>query len=196
MKQDIGGYTCRNVEVVAAIDTDTRKVGKSLKDVIFSKPTTLFTIKMYQITSVVKGPVLDGVSKIDNLKDTNDFFIISDKEDCDVEKYLQDSKVDILINYLIVGSQKATEYYAEICLRTKISLLNCIPVFIASNPSWEKRFMEAGIPLVGDDMKSQFGASILSQMLQELAISRGHHVKAHIQRNIGGNTDFKYDKSI
>lgn len=192
MKHDIGGYTCRNVEVVAAIDVDARKVGKSLKHAIFSKPncTPIYYKDVPDGPVVVKGPVLDGVCIPENLKDHEDFFIISDKEDCDVEKYLQDSKVDILINYLPVGSQKATEYYAEICLRTKISLLNCIPVFIASNPSWEKRFIEAGIPLVGDDMKSQFGASILSQMLQELAISRGHHVKAHIQRNIGGNTDF------
>lgn len=192
MRQDIGGYTCNNIEVVAAIDVDQRKVGKTLKEAISSKPncTPIYCNDVSEGPIVVKGPVLDGVSNIDNLKDPNDFFIVSDKEDCDVEKYLKDNGVDILINYLPVGSQKATEYYAELCLRTKISLLNCIPVFIASDPEWEKRFIDAGIPIVGDDMKSQFGASILSQMLQELAISRGHHVKAHIQRNVGGNTDF------
>ncbi len=192
MKHDIGGYTCNNIEVVAAIDVDERKVGKTLKEAILSKPncTPIYYNDVSEGPIVVKGPVLDGVSNIDNLKDPNDFFIVSDKEDCDVEKYLQDNGADILINYLPVGSQKATEYYAELCLRTKISLLNCIPVFIASDPEWEQRFIESGIPIVGDDMKSQFGASILSQMLQELAISRGHHVKAHIQRNVGGNTDF------
>jgi myo-inositol-1-phosphate synthase len=96
----------------------------------------------------------------------------------------------VLINYLPVGSQLATEFYAEICLELGISLVNCIPVFIASDEVWEQRFIDAGIPIIGDDMRSQFGASIVSQMLQELAFERGHHVKAHIQRNVGGNTDF------
>ena len=192
IRKNIGGYMCNNIEVVAAIDIDKRKVGKTLKQAIFSKPncTPVYNDNVDDGPVVVKGPALDGVSQIDNLKDDEDFFIISEEEECDIEKYLLDRGVDILINYLPVGSQKATEYYAELCIRTKISLLNCIPVFIASNPEWEKRFIDAGIPIVGDDMKSQFGASILSQMLQELAISRGHHVKAHIQRNVGGNTDF------
>ena len=167
-------------------------VTKSMKDAIFSKPncTPIYMNNIPDGPTVVKGPVLDGVCIPENLKDHEDFFIVSEEEDCDVEKYLLQRNVDILINYLPVGSQKATEYYAELCLRTKISFLNCIPVFIASDPVWEKRFIDAGVPIIGDDMKSQFGASILSQMLQELAISRGHHVKAHIQRNVGGNTDF------
>jgi myo-inositol-1-phosphate synthase len=108
----------------------------------------------------------------------------------DIESILRDRQVDIVINYLPVGSQKATEFWAERCLATGVSLCNCIPVFIASNPIWEQRFVDAGIPLIGDDMKSQFGASILSQMLQELAFARGHEVKFHCQRNVGGNTDF------
>lgn len=192
MREDIGGYFCNNIEVVAAIDIDSRKVGKTMKSAIFSKPncTPIYMSNIPDGPTIVKGPVLDGVCIPENLKDPEDFFIVSEDEECDIEKYLLEREVDMLINYLPVGSQKATEYYAELCLRTKISLLNCIPVFIASDPEWEKRFIEAGIPIVGDDMKSQFGASILSQMLQELAISRGHHVKAHIQRNIGGNTDF------
>lgn len=194
MKSDIGGYTCDNIEVVACIDVDKRKVGKNLKDAIHSKPncTPIYFNDIPNGPEVVMGHVLDGVCELENidLKSKDDFFVVSDEEPIDIEKYLLEKGVDILINYLPVGSQKATEYYAEICLRTKISLLNCIPVFIASLPSWESRFIEAGIPIIGDDMKSQFGASILSQMLQELAISRGHHVKAHIQRNVGGNTDF------
>jgi myo-inositol-1-phosphate synthase len=103
---------------------------------------------------------------------------------------LKTHEVDVLVNYLPVGSQKATEFWAKICLDLGISFVNCIPVFIASDPEWEQKFINAGIPIIGDDMKSQFGASIVSQMLQELAFARGHHVKAHIQRNVGGNTDF------
>ena len=108
----------------------------------------------------------------------------------DIVAQLRQHEAEVLINYLPVGSQLATEFYAEICLELGISLVNCIPVFIASDPQWEQRFVEAGIPIIGDDMRSQFGASIVSQMLQELAFERGHHVKAHIQRNVGGNTDF------
>jgi myo-inositol-1-phosphate synthase len=108
----------------------------------------------------------------------------------DIVRHLKDLEVEILVNYLPVGSQLATEFYAGICLELGISLVNCIPVFIASDPAWEQKFIDAGIPIIGDDMRSQFGASIVSQMLQELAFERGHHVKAHIQRNVGGNTDF------
>jgi myo-inositol-1-phosphate synthase len=103
---------------------------------------------------------------------------------------LLENKVDVLINYLPVGSQLATEFWANIAIENKISFVNCIPVFIASNKEWEKKFYDNKTTIIGDDMRSQFGASILSQMLQELAFERGHKVKAHIQRNVGGNTDF------
>jgi len=99
-------------------------------------------------------------------------------------------EVDVLINYLPVGSEKATYFWADICLQTKINLVNCIPVFIASDEEWQNKFYDAEIAIIGDDMRSQFGASVLSQMLQELAFDRGHEVKCHIQRNVGGNTDF------
>ena len=89
-----------------------------------------------------------------------------------------------------VGSQSATEFWAHACLRNKISMVNCIPVFLASDPQWSLRFEKAGVCIIGDDMRSQFGASVLSQMLEELALSRGHRVIAHIQQNVGGNTDF------
>lgn len=103
---------------------------------------------------------------------------------------LADARVDVVVNYLPVGSQRATEFWAEVCLEGGIAFCNCIPVFIASDPAWEARFVAAGLPLIGDDMRSQFGASVLSQMLQELAFDRGHTVRAHIQQNVGGNTDF------
>jgi myo-inositol-1-phosphate synthase len=103
---------------------------------------------------------------------------------------LTTSDINVLVNYLPVGSQKATEFWAEVCLKAKVAMVNCIPVFLASNPVWNQRFKQAKVAIIGDDMKSQFGASVLSQMFQELAESRGHKVKIHVQQNSGGNTDF------
>jgi myo-inositol-1-phosphate synthase len=201
MKKDIGGYLVENVEVVLAFDVDKRKVGKSLKYAIVEKPncTPLFlSMEEMEDGPIVKmGTIMDGVCEITNSNTSNfspeETFVLSDEPEIKKEEMVSlliDNKIDILINYLPVGSQKATEYYAECCIESKTSFLNCIPVFIASDPSWEQKFVDANIPIIGDDMKSQFGASVLSQMIQELAILRGHKVKCHIQRNIGGNTDF------
>ena len=192
MKSRIGGYSVANIEVVAAFDVDKRKVGKHFRDAMWQKPncTPCYEANVPDGPVVQMGPVLDGVPSLMEDYPDDEAFRVADLEPVDVAQVLTDRKVDILINYLPVGSQKATEWYAEQCLKTGVSLLNCIPVFIASNPVWEQKFIDAGIPLVGDDMKSQFGASILSQMLQELAFARGLNVNAHIQRNVGGNTDF------
>ena len=192
MSIDIGGYKPEHIQVVAAIDVDKRKVGKSLKNAIFSKPncTPVLYGDVQDGPIVSMGKVLDGISPIMNGNDEDFAFRVADNDTEDILNLLKDTKTDILINYLPVGSQKATEYYANVCLEANVAFLNCIPVFIASDPVWEQKFIEAGLPLIGDDMKSQFGASIISQMLQELAFSRGHKVKCHIQRNIGGNTDF------
>ena len=192
MKSRIGGYSVANIEVVAAFDVDARKVGKNFRDAMWAKPncTPEYEPNVPDGPIVQMGPVLDGVPEHMSHYPDDEAFRIGDQKPVDVAQILTDRKVDILINYLPVGSQKATEWYVEQCLKVGVSLLNCIPVFIASNPKWEQRFIDAGIPLVGDDMKSQFGASILSQMLQELAFARGLNVNAHIQRNVGGNTDF------
>lgn len=192
MKKTIGGYDCKDIEVVAVFDIDKRKVGKTLKQALLCKPncTPIFYSDVNEGPIVKMGPVLDGVSEVMYSHPEDLAFRVSDETPVDVSSVLKKNKVDILINYLPVGSQKATEFYALECIKAKVAFLNCIPVFIASNPVWEKKFIDAGLPLIGDDMKSQFGASILSQMLQELAFSRGHKVKCHIQRNIGGNTDF------
>ncbi|HEV7378955.1 MAG TPA: Myo-inositol-1-phosphate synthase, partial [Dyadobacter sp.] len=159
---------------------------------------------------VYRSPVIDGVSPQMSAYPAENRFVIQDELTAtdllanpaaydpeqvaslreEIIAQLQHHQAEVLINYLPVGSQLATEFYAEICLELGISLVNCIPVFIASDEKWEQRFIDAGIPIIGDDMRSQFGASIVSQMLQELAFERGHHVKAHIQRNVGGNTDF------
>ena len=192
MKSRIGGYSVSNIEVVAAFDVDRRKVGKCFREAMWEKPncTPEYEPNVPDGPMVQMGPIMDGVpSHMEDYPD-DEAFRVADLEPVDVAQVLVDRKVDILINYLPVGSQKATEWYVDQCLKAGVSLLNCIPVFIASNPEWEQKFIDAGIPLVGDDMKSQFGASILSQMLQELAFARGLNVNAHIQRNVGGNTDF------
>ena len=192
LRKSIGDYTVDHINVVSCFDIDQRKVGKPLWSALNSKPncTPIYYNDVPEGPIVNMGPVLDGVSKMMEEYDNDESFVIANSEVCDVVKVLQDTKTDILINYLPVGSQKATEFYADACLKAKVPFLNCIPVFIASNPEWEQKFIDCDLPLIGDDMKSQFGASILSQMLQELAFERGIKVNAHIQRNIGGNTDF------
>ena len=195
MRSDIGSYKISDIKVVCAFDVDVRKVGKNLAEAIKQKPncTPMFVSKMEDGPIVQIGNKLDGIAEHMLTYPEDEGFKVADEGFAnfkDIVDVLKEKKVDILINYLPVGSQKATEFYAECCLEANVSLLNCIPVFIASNPKWEKKFIDKGIPIIGDDMKSQFGASILSQALQELAIKRGHKVKCHIQRNIGGNTDF------
>jgi myo-inositol-1-phosphate synthase len=211
MKSDIGGYKAENIEFVCGFEIDERKVNQTLGYALKQKPNCAYDI-VDVITStapVYEAPVIDGYAALmDNYPEANRFLVdeklrnSTDKNRTDwtsrksrewkdqIIAKLKEHEVEVLVNYLPVGSQKTTEFWAEICLETGISFVNCIPVFIASDPAWEQRFIDAGIPLIGDDMRSQFGASILSQMLQELAFERGHHVKAHIQRNVGGNTDF------
>jgi len=212
MADDIGGYKAEHIEFVCGFDIDERKIGLPLSQAIFARPNCTVVLNS-DITSqapVYRSPVIDGVSPLMAAYPVDNRFVIPAdlyKSDIlsdpsaysqdlvhslrqEIVQHLKDHKAEVLINYLPVGSQLATEFYAEICLELGISLVNCIPVFIASDPLWEQKFIDAGIPIIGDDMRSQFGASIVSQMLQELAFERGHHVKAHIQRNVGGNTDF------
>jgi myo-inositol-1-phosphate synthase len=198
MRDDIGGYKAKHIRVVAAYDVDRRKVGQCFKTAAQQRPNC--TPWYVSVDAVRDGPivrmgnVLDGVSPVMATYPDNERFLVDEASSQptleEVVAHLTEERVDILINYLPVGSQLATEFYAECCLQAGVHLCNCIPVFIASDPAWEARFKAHGLALIGDDMKSQFGASILSQMLEELALSRGHRVKCHIQRNVGGNTDF------
>jgi len=198
--KDIGGYLASDLEFVLGFDVDSRKVGKSLGEAIFAKPNCCWQIakdeeelKELPKCKVFMGPVLDGVAQHMKEMPEEEGFRVAEDEPMtkrEVVEQLKGSGVDVLINYLPVGSQEATEWWAEACLDADVCFCNCIPVFIASDPVWEKRFKERNLPLIGDDMRSQFGASVLSQMLQELAFDRGHSVKAHIQQNVGGNTDF------
>lgn len=191
----IGDYHPADIEVVVAFDVDRRKVGRPVGEAIFAKPNCarVFNPNVPKGPIVQMGKILDGISDHMETYPEEESFRISNEEEATIAsvcKTLQDLKVDILLNYCPVGSQLATEFYAECCLEAKVAFCNCIPVFIASNPEWEKRFIDANLPLIGDDMRSQLGASVLSQMLQELAYDRGMTVKFHQQLNIGGNTDF------
>jgi myo-inositol-1-phosphate synthase len=198
--QEIGGYKASDLDFVLGFDVDVRKVSKPMSEAIFAKPNCCWQIAKSEKeldelpkTRVFMAPVLDGVALHMQSASEDEGFRISSAEPMtkrEVVDQLKNSGVDVLINYLPVGSQSATEWWAEACLEAEVCFCNCIPVFIASDPQWEKRFKDRNLPLIGDDMRSQFGASVLSQMLQELAFDRGHSVRAHIQQNVGGNTDF------
>lgn len=192
MFANIGGYYPKDIEIVAAFDCDARKVGKPVGEAIFSLPNCA---RVFQ-PNVPAGPIvqmgmpLDGFSDYMLNQPEDRGFRLADKEPCDIVQVLKDSKADILLNYCPVGSEQASKYYAQCCLDAGVAMVNCIPVFIASDPEWNQKFIDAGLPIIGDDMRSQFGASVMSQILQELAFNRGMEVDFHQQINIGGNTDF------
>lgn len=192
MHMRIGGYHPADIQVVAAFDVDRRKVGRPIGEAIFAKPNCarVFCEDVPDGVVVHRGPTLDGIADHMSMYPEHLAFRESDEEPIDVYRALVAARPDILINYLPVGSTEATKHYVEAALLAGVSVLNCIPVFIASDPVWERRFIEAGIPLLGDDMKSQVGASILSQTFQELLFDRGAEVDYHGQYNQGSNTDF------
>jgi myo-inositol-1-phosphate synthase len=193
MHYDLGGYKPEDIEFVAAFDIDVRKVDRPLREAVFANPncTKVFFPELPDFpVKVMMGKVLDGVSKHMLDYPANRRFVVSRKKACDVVKVLKDSGADILLNYLPVGSEKATKFYAEACLKTDVSLINCVPVFIASNKDWIKRFEHANIPIVGDDIKSQIGATIIHRALTRLFVDRGVKIDNTYQLNIGGNTDF------
>ncbi|MGE5188433.1 MAG: inositol-3-phosphate synthase [Gemmatimonadota bacterium] len=193
MNLDIGGYRPGDIRIVAAFDIDRRKVGRPLGEAIFAPPncTVTFVPDMPAGGPVVRmAPVLDGVAAHMREYPEDRTFAPSGEAPCDVEAVLRDSGAEILVNYLPVGSEEATRFYAEICLSAGVSLVNCIPAFIASDPAWAGRFRARGIPLVGDDVKSQLGATIVHRALARLFSERGIRVLRTYQLNTGGNTDF------
>lgn len=192
---DIGGYFPSDIEMVAAFDVDARKVGHPLSAAIFQEPNCarMFypgPFEGHGDPVVLRGPVLDGVSDYMAAQPEYCGFRISDAAVVDVVQALRDSGAEILLNYLPVGSKEATEFYAHCAIEAGVSFVNNIPVLTLNHPEWETKFIQAGLPYIGSDIKSQFGASILSQMLQELAFERGMQVDFHQQLNVGGNTDF------
>ncbi|MCD4824008.1 MAG: inositol-3-phosphate synthase, partial [Phycisphaerae bacterium] len=185
-----------DVEVVAAIDVDSRKVGKPLHEAIFAPPnnTKVFYDKFTcDDVVVVMGNTLDGIAEHMENYPARQASRVADNPPAtqeEIETLLRETGAEILMNYLPVGSQAATEFYAECCLNTGVSLINCIPVFIVSDPAWAKRFTDAGIPCVGDDIKAQVGATITHRVLARMMDERGAQIDATYQLNWAGNTDF------
>ena len=183
----VGGYTPKDIEFVAAFDVNAKKVGKDLSQAIFQPPNN--TVKIAEVPKldvrVKKGPVRDGIGKY--LKDV---VPISNQPDQDVEGELRDSGAEILVNYLPVGSTAASGAYAEAALQAGVAFVNAIPVFIASEKKWSERFVKAGLPVAGDDVMSQVGATVLHKTLVKMAVDRGVKVDETYQLNIGGDTDF------
>lgn len=188
MHTNFGGYHISDIKVVAVFDVNSNKVGKDVAEAIYAAPnnTTIFAKVPKMGVKVMRGPTMDGVNKY-----TAPLVPVNDKQKpVDVVKVLKEAKVDAVVNYLPVGSQKATEFYAQAAIDAGAGFVNCIPVFIASNPAWAKKFKAAGLPVIGDDMKSQVGATITHRTLVNLFIDRGMKIDRTYQLNTGGNTDF------
>ncbi|HSX16521.1 MAG TPA: inositol-3-phosphate synthase, partial [Patescibacteria group bacterium] len=187
MHVNFGGYHIRDIEVVAAFDVNSNKVGKDVAQAIYAAPnnTTVFAKVPLLGVKVSRGPQLDGVNQY-----TAPLIPIKETKPVDVVKVLKDTGADVVINYLPVGSQVATEFYAQAAIDAGCGFVNCIPVFIASNPTWAKKFEDAGLPVIGDDIKAQVGATIVHRTLVNLFLDRGMKIERTYQLNTGGNTDF------
>ena len=196
MHFDMGGYKPSDIKVVAAWDVDRRKVGKDVAEAIFAKPncTAVFAPNVGNTGTIVKmGKTLDGVA--DHMSDFKDdrTFLLADAAEPTREQVIADLKAsgaDVLMNYLPVGSQEATEFYADCAIEAGVAFVNNIPVFIASNPVWAKKFEDAGVAIIGDDIKAQLGATIVHRVLTDLFAKRGVKLDRTYQLNTGGNTDF------
>ena len=196
MHEDIGGYKPWDIEVVAAWDIDARKVGYDISEAIFNPPncTTVFQKNIPNTgVKVRKGKVLDGFAEhMKNYPPENAFVLSDAREDSleTVTKVLVESQADVLINYVPVGAEKAARYYAEAALNAGVGFVNCMPTFIVSDEDWAHRFEAEGVPAVGDDIKSQVGATITHRVLAQLLMDRGVKIDRTYQLNVGGNTDF------
>jgi len=193
LHHELGGYRLRDIKVVAAFDVDRRKVGRPLEQAVFAPPncTTVFQPELPTTGVKVRmGPVLDGVAKHMQNYPEDHAFRVADEKPCNVAEILAESKADVLVCYLPVGSEEAACCYARAALDTNTALVNCMPVFIASNPEWAGQFRKRDVPIVGDDIKSQFGATITHRVLTRLTGDRGVKLDRTYQLNTGGNTDF------
>jgi len=184
----VGGYHISSIKFVAAFDVDAKKVGLDLADAIWASENN--TIKFSDVPKtgvpVLRGVTNDGLGKYyrETIKE-------SDAPAVDVVQVLKDEAIDVLICYLPVGSETAAKYYAQCAIDAGVAFVNALPVFIASDPVWEKKFADAGIPIVGDDIKSQVGATITHRIMAKLFQDRGVHLDRTYQLNVGGNMDFK-----
>ncbi|RAV08951.1 inositol-3-phosphate synthase [Mycolicibacterium sp. GF69] len=183
----LGPYHVRDVKFVAAFDVDAKKVGFDLSEAIFASENN--TIKIADVpptnVTVQRGPTLDGIGKY-----YADTIEVSDSDPVDVVKALKDAEVDVLVSYLPVGSEEADKFYAQCAIDAGVAFVNALPVFIASDPVWAKKFADAGVPIVGDDIKSQVGATITHRVMAKLFEDRGVQLDRTMQLNVGGNMDF------
>jgi myo-inositol-1-phosphate synthase len=193
MHYDLAGYKPGDIEIACAFDIDARKVGQSLEDACFALPNNTLTIwrdlPKYGVT-VDMGEIHDGVAEHMSQYPPESSFVPAREKPVDIERRLRESGAEVMLCYLPVGSQQAVERYARACLATGVSLLNCMPVFIVSNEKWAAEFTERKIPVVGDDVKSQLGSTILHRTIMKLFADRGIKVRHTYQLNTGGNTDF------
>lgn len=187
MHVNLGGYHINDIEFSAAIDIDKNKVGKDLAEAIFSKPNNTYKFCQVPKTGVIvqRGMTHDGLGKY-----LSEIIEKAPGDTVDIVKLLKETKTDVVVSYLPVGSEEATKWYVEQILDAGCGFVNCIPVFIAREPYWQNRFIERGLPVVGDDIKSQVGATIVHRVLTRLFRDRGVRLDRTSQLNIGGNTDF------
>ena len=187
MHVNLGGYHVSDIEIAAAFDVSTAKVGRDVAEAIYAAPNNTHRFADVEPlgVTVMRGNTLDGIGKY-----LEDEIEEADVPVADVAEELRRSGVDVLVSYLPVGSELATQWYAEQALKAGCGFVNCIPAFIASKPEWEQRFAAAGLPIVGDDIKSQVGATIIHRMLANLFRERGVKLDRTYQLNFGGNTDF------
>jgi myo-inositol-1-phosphate synthase len=187
MHVSLGGYHVRDIEFVAAFDIDKNKVGKDLSEAIFVEPNNTFTFADVPRLNVPveRGMTLDGLGKY-----LSQIIEKAPGPTADIVSILRDRKVDVLVSYLPVGSEDATKWYAEQAIQAGVAFVNAIPVFIGREPYWQRRFAEAGLPIIGDDIKSQVGATITHRVLTRLFMDRGVRIDRTYQLNFGGNTDF------
>jgi myo-inositol-1-phosphate synthase len=193
MHEDMNGYTIHDLDFVAAFDVDSKKVGKPLNEAVYAEPNKVKWVESLSSMKdviVMQSPQLDGVGSyvqkvvtpvpekpVEGLKD-------------EVMKELKDKQVEVLVSYLPVGSDNATKFWAQVCLDAKVAFVNCMPSFIASEKEWAEKFKKAQIPIIGDDIKSQCGATIVHRSLAKLCDNRGCKIERTYQINVGGNTDF------
>lgn len=191
MHVNFGGYHIKDVEFVAAFEVNKSKIGKDLSEAIFTLPNCC--AKFAEVSSlgveVSPAPVLDGVAE--HMKETFNVYKEGEIEPVDVIKVLKKAKADIVVNYLPVGSHDATRFYAQAALDAGCAFINCIPEFIASDSAWARKFEDRGLPIAGDDIKSQVGATILHRNIVRLCVDRGVIIDETYQLNLGGDTDFQ-----
>jgi myo-inositol-1-phosphate synthase len=188
MNADLGGYHVGDIEISAAFDVSAAKVGRDVAEAIYAKPNNTLRFADVPRSGVIvdRGRTLDGLGRYlrDDIEE-------SDRPEVHVSERLASTGTHVLVSYLPVGSQRATEWYAMRALEAGCAFVNCIPVFIASHPEWQRRFEKRRLPLIGDDVKSQVGATIVHRMLANLFRERGVRLDRTYQLNFGGNSDFK-----